>query len=98
MTQYDNRGRVSVWHRDSDNPKAPTFSGQVVAHRDIREGETIDIAMWSDKGHPRHGEHNPKAPMYSGRVSDPRQQQGGYQAPSSGAAPADDDFMEDIPF
>ena len=43
--EYDNRGKVSLWKNDKGG-SAPILSGKVVAHRDIKEGETIDIALW----------------------------------------------------
>ena len=47
--EYDNRGKVSLWKTDSQNPKAPVLSGKVVAHRDIKEGETLDLSLWKNK-------------------------------------------------
>jgi hypothetical protein len=43
--EYDNRGKVSLWKNDRGG-SGPILSGKVVAHRDIKEGETIDIALW----------------------------------------------------
>lgn len=84
MNDYDNRGQVSLWKPESDNPKAPAYRGTVIAHRDIREGEEIEIALW-----PNHSD-NPKAPKVRGKVSDKYRPE---QQPD--AAP---DFDDDIPF
>jgi hypothetical protein len=43
--EYDNRGKVSLWKNDRGG-SGPILNGKVVAHRDIKEGETIDIALW----------------------------------------------------
>ncbi|HKK06201.1 MAG TPA: hypothetical protein VKA50_10175 [Gammaproteobacteria bacterium] len=91
MTEYDNRGQVALWKADSDNPKAPAAKGSVVAHRDIKEGETVEIALW------RNDSENPKAPLMKGKISDKRkdgQQDGSQQK----AAPPADDLDDDIPF
>ena len=74
MAEYDNRGQVSLWKPKSDNPKAPSYSGTVVAHRDIKEGETLAIALWPNKS------DNDKAPKVTGKIQD-RQQEGGQSKP-----------------
>lgn len=66
MTEYDNRGQVALWKPKSDNPQAPAAKGTVVAHRDIREGETLEIALW------RNESDNPNAPLMKGKISDKR--------------------------
>ena len=88
MADYDNRGQVSLWKPESDNPKAPAARGTVIAHRDIREGETLDIALW------RNQSDNPKAPLMKGKISDKRDQQPrDYPEPAGG-----DDLGDDVPF
>lgn len=94
MSEYDERGKVALWKPETDNPKAPQAKGRVVAHRDIKEGEELDIALW------RNQSDNPKAPVMTGKLSDKREQQA---QPSGGeqqsAPPADNsDFDSDIPF
>lgn len=85
--QYDNRGQVSLWKPDSDNPKAPAAKGKVVAHRDIKEGEEVEIALW------RNDSENPRAPLMKGKISDKPDQQ------ESGPAPSTDyDEDDSIPF
>lgn len=86
MTQYDNRGRVSLWKPQSDHPKAPAYRGSVIAHRDIREGEELEIALWPNQS------DNPKAPKVRGKLSDK------YQAEQPQQPAAGDDFDDDIPF
>lgn len=87
MSEYDDRGQVALWRSKSDNPKAPVAKGTVVAHRDIKEGETLDIALW------RNDNHNPDAPKMKGRISDrmTREQRGARGTPP-------DDFDDPIPF
>lgn len=95
--QYDNRGSVALWKPTTDNPKAPAAKGTVVAHRDIREGEEVEIALW------RFQSDNPNAPLMKGKISDKRQQQapqgetyssGGRREPAGGGF----DDTSDIPF
>lgn len=63
---YDDRGKVSLWKNDTQgNDKAPVAKGTVVAHRDIKEGERLNIALWKSDN------QNPKAPSMTGRISDP---------------------------
>ena len=59
--EYDNRGRVSMWKNDKTN--GPTVSGKLVAHRDIKEGETLEIALWKQ-------EAVGNQPILKGKISD----------------------------
>lgn len=79
MSNHDNRGKISLWKPNSDNPKAPQARGKVVAHRDIKEGEELDIALWRNKS------DNEKAPVMTGKLSD-KQESGGKH---SGSEPDD---------
>tara|TARA_Y100001951_G_scaffold105377_1_gene122758 strand:+ start:11231 stop:11539 length:309 start_codon:yes stop_codon:yes gene_type:complete len=102
MSEYDNRGSVSLWKPESDNPKAPAARGTVVAHRDIREGEEVDIALW------RNDSDNPKAPLMKGKISDkfkPSGQSSGQQyrqASQGGQQPqggySDEELDDPLPF
>jgi hypothetical protein len=85
--EFDNRGQVSLWKTKSDNPKAPVASGHVVAHRDIREGEELDISLWKNTS------DNPKAPVMKGKISDKFEKRADRNQP-----PPADDFDDDIPF
>ena len=87
MDKYDNRGQVSLWKNDTDNPKAPMLKGTYIAHRDIKEGESIDIALW------RNDSENPKAPTLKGKGQD-RQEQKRDSYESS----FEDSLDADIPF
>ena len=84
MSEYDNRGQVALWKPDSDNPKAPAAKGTVVAHRDIKEGETVEIALW------RNDSENPKAPLMKGKIGDKQAQGGASKSPSPQEDPDDD--------
>jgi len=81
---YDNTGKASIWKRDYESPKAPAFSGDVYAHRDIKAGELFEIALWENDN------PSPKAPIYTGRVSDKKERP---QTPAK-----DDDFSDEVPF
>ena len=67
--EYDNRGKVSLWKSDKGG-SSPILTGKVVAHRDIKEGETIDIALWK-----RDAAGN--QPVMTGKIQDV------YSAPNS---------------
>jgi hypothetical protein len=88
VKDFDERGRGSLWEVTSDHPKAPTYRGKVFAHRDIREGEELELSLWPNKS------DNPKAPQIRAQlkdkyVKDERQE----------SQPARDDFYDDnIPF
>ena len=73
MSEYDNRGQVSLWKNDSDNDRAPALRGTYVAHRDIREGEEVSISLW------KNDSQHPKAPVLRGKGQDK------YQAHPTGS-------------
>ena len=85
MSEFDNRGKVSLWKNDSENPKAPAYKGTAVAHRDIREGEVLDLALW------KNDSDNPRAPQVTGKLSD-------KQAKQAEAAKPDAPFDDALPF
>lgn len=88
MPEFDNRGKISLWKPKSENPKAPSYSGTAVAHRDIQEGEELDIALWPNKS------DNPKAPKVTGKLSDKRDS----EIAQGEREPGGDDDSGDIPF
>lgn len=71
MPDERDKGRAALWQTKSDNAKAPAYSGQVTAHRDIQEGETLDLALWENDS------ANPKAPKYRGQMRDKPDNTGG---------------------
>lgn len=84
--EYDNKGEIALWgKRDGAGESAPVLKGSFYAHRDIKAGEQIDVALW------RNESKNPKAPILTGKVSDKR---------NSGSPVHDQavDPEEDIPF
>ena len=64
--QYDNRGKVAIWKHlnQSNNLSAPILKGTIYAHRDIREGEEIEVSLW------KFDSANPKAPVLTGEIQD----------------------------
>lgn len=68
---YDNKGKVSLWKNPAfeKGGKHPWVRGKAVAHRDIRAGEEIDVALWINQS------ENERAPNLTGKLSDPRQRQ-----------------------
>ena len=83
--QFDNRGQISLWKNETDNPKAPTAKGHFIAHRDIRSGEQVDVSLW------RNQSDNPNAPVMKGKIQDKFVKDGFTDAPPVAAS-------EDIPF
>ena len=61
--QYDNRGKVSLWKNDREGDRQPVLKGKLVAHRDLKEGETIDIALWKQDA-------TGNQPVMTGKISD----------------------------
>lgn len=64
--QYDNRGRGALWDNKSSAESAPVLKGNFVAHRDIKEGETVEIAAWPGRRYTEGGKH----PRLDLKVSD----------------------------
>ena len=64
MAEYDNKGQVALWKGKSDNEKAPALKGTAIAHRDIKQGETVDISLWKNET------DNPNAPVLKGKMAD----------------------------
>ena len=75
---YDNKGQVALWPNEKYEAGGPhpRFKGNVIAPRDIKAGEQLDIAVWDSNS------ENPKAPALKGKVSDK------YVADSGAAAAA----------
>ena len=86
-------------NKDRTNDKQPNAKGYVIAHRDIREGERLDLAAWTKED--RNGNRYQSLKMqdvYKAAGSDaqggqPQAGEGGGQAPSP-TPPLDDE----IPF
>ena len=68
--EYDNRGRVSLWKNTKEGDRQPYVDGNLVAHRDIKEGETMRTALWVQKGAASN------QPVLKGQISDPLQHNG----------------------
>ena len=90
---YDDRGQVALWQPRSDNPRAPKFKGSFIAHRDIREGEKIDLAVWENDS------DNPNAPVLKGKGSDPYTKEDASQAKQEKSEhPEGFSSFDEIPF
>jgi hypothetical protein len=93
MTNYDDRGRVSLWKPESDHPKSPILSGTLCAHRDIREGETVFIGLWKSTS------DHPNAPILIGKLTDPREKKESKPPPPPPPPVTAEDFVDDdLPF
>ena len=84
--QYDNRGKIALWKNTTDNSSAPVAKGHFYAHRDIKEGEKIDVSLWKESS------QNANAPVMKGKIQDKFVKDGFTNAPPAVAA------SEDIPF
>jgi hypothetical protein len=62
--EYDNRGKVSLWKNDRQGETQPVVTGKLVAHRDIKEGETLDIALW------KRDDAAGNQPIMTGKIAD----------------------------
>jgi len=77
-------GDVSIFHNESNNERAPTMKGYAIAHRDIRAGEKLDLAVW--KQTPKNGGYA----YLSGTMSDPYQKS---DSPPPQSDQGRDDFL-----
>jgi hypothetical protein len=86
MAYESKPGDAVAWPKDKDaSEKAPDFKGSFIAHRDIKAGEKISLALWKkDKG---------RGEFLSGKVEDFRTKPA-EMVRGGGASPMDDD----IPF
>jgi hypothetical protein len=75
-----------LWKNTSNNQSAPAAKGHFYAHRDIKEGEQIEVSLWKENS------QNPNAPVMKGRIQDKFVKQGGSDQPFVA------DSSEDIPF
>ena len=64
----------------------PSMTGYMIAHRNIREGEKIDLAVWTRE--PKSG----GAKFLSGEAKDP------YQPNGNGASSPPSQQADDMPF
>ena len=65
MQNKDKPGTGATWKNESTNPQAPAYKGHFFAHRDIKEGEKIDLALFANDS------QNERAPAYNVRVQNP---------------------------
>ena len=82
---YDNRGKTALWKNESTTASAPVLKGQIYAHRDIREGERLDISLWINESSINN------APVLTGKIQDKF-----VKEPQVSSFPLGDD--EDLPF
>ena len=78
MTEYDNRGQIALWKfvSPTNNADAPAATGHFYAHRDIKEGEKIDVSLWKESS------QNPNAPVMKGKIQDKYVKDGFTDAPA----------------
>jgi len=84
MAYERKNGDATIFKNDRKvNEKAPDFKGDFLAHRDIKAGEKIDVALWT-----RVSKSGNK--FMSGFVGDPFKP--GSKGTFKRARPDDDDF------
>jgi hypothetical protein len=85
MAYEQKPGDIAVFkERDKRNDKAPDWKGTMVAHRDIRAGEKLEVAFWQKSD-----------TMLAGKVSDPRQRtEQRQERPASSRY----DELDEVPF
>lgn len=87
MAYEQKPGDIAVFmERSKKSDKAPDWKGSMVAHRDIRAGEKLDVAFWSKSD-----------TMLAGKVQDQRQRTEQKPAPSGGR-PRGNDLDDDVGF
>ena len=86
MAKYDNRGKIALWKPKAQNENSPALQGNVTAHRDIREGEELNIVLWENKS------QNSRAPILTGKLQD---QQSPQRTPRQQEHASDDHFTSD---
>jgi len=86
-------GKVALWANDKyeRGGKQPYVKGHLIAHRNIKAGEKISLALWVNQS------ENEKAPKLSGMISDPYQGDG-KSVKAKPAPAAEPDFDDDLPF
>jgi hypothetical protein len=92
MSDYDNRGKGAFWSNKyfEQGGKAPKWTGNFVAHRDIKEGEEIPLAMWPAE---RKSENSPVLRFSVDAYKEARAKES-KPAPQ----PEPEPFNDDIPF
>ena len=91
MSEFDNSGKIALWTNESDNDRAPDYKGHAYAHRDIKKGEKVAVALWEN-------EPGDRRPALRGKMEDFRVKQAEQPAPPSDSAPFHDDLDSGIPF
>ncbi len=92
MAEFDERGKVSVWaKKEGASENAPQLSGKFTAHRDIKEGEEIDLSIWKNDQYVKGSNQ----PWGRGKIRDKM----GKAKPAAPAAPASPlvDELDDMP-
>ena len=89
MTDFDDKGRISVWAKKEDaSETAPHLSGNFTAHRDIKAGEKIDVSIWKNDKYVK-GQNQPWG---RGKIRDRLERNA---APNQPASPPPNDFLDD---
>ena len=98
MSDFDNKGKMALWdRREGASEKAPVLKGEAYAHRDIKAGERLSVALWQGEGYTKGG----NKPRLKGKLGDWNQGGATSEAPkleSSADLPVLDDFAEGVPF
>jgi hypothetical protein len=93
VSEYDDKGKVALWVGKSTHERAPKYKGHAYAHRDIKAGEKIAVALWGN-------EPGDRRPVLRGKLEDYRDGSGeaSTKPAATAATQANDDPNDEIPF
>lgn len=89
MSEFDDSGKIALWTNESANDRAPDYKGHAFAHRDIKKGEKVAVALWGN-------EPSDRRPALRGRMEDFRTRQA--EQPTPPPSDADSFHDDEIPF
>ena len=94
MTEFDDKGRISLWAKKEDaSESAPHLSGNFTAHRDIKAGEKIDVSIWKNDKYQKGSNQ----PWGRGKIRDRMERK--TSAPAESAPPPPPmDFDDELNF
>jgi hypothetical protein len=93
MSNYDNTGKGALWSNKyfEQGGQMPKWTGNIVAHRDIKKGETIPLSVWAGE---RKNENSPVMRLAVDTYKDAKTLGTAPEAKQEESAPFDDE----IPF
>jgi hypothetical protein len=89
---YDNNGKGALWSNKyfEQGGQMPKWTGNIVAHRDIKKGETIPLSVWPGE---RKNENSPVMRLAVDTYKDAK-----TAAAPTASEPAPFDDIDEVPF